>query len=231
MIGIIGAMAIEVDNLIAKLDGADTKTYSGVNFVSGKIFGADVVIAKCGMGKVNAAICAQTMILMYRTKIVINTGVAGAVSPLVDIGDIVIAKSAVQHDMDLSPIGLKKGFIHEIGAIFIPCAPAIVYHLEKAAQKVGGNYYVGAVATGDQFINTGGAKNYITENFGGLACEMEGGAIAHVCAVNGVSCGIVRTISDNANNDSPEDFNEFLNEAAEKSVKIMCEFLSLQGEN
>jgi len=227
MIGIIGAMAVEVENLIEKMNEKTTAEYSGITYVKGKLNGIDVVIAQCGMGKVNAAVCAQTMILMYSPKIVINTGVAGSISSKVKIYDIVIGKSAVQHDLDLTPIGIEKGFVHELNEKFISCTPGVVDCLEIAAKKYG-NYHTGVIATGDQFISCNTIKTTILRDFDALACEMEGASIAHVCALNNVDFGIVRTISDNADDDSNFDFNEFVREAAKKSVQIISEFLKLQ---
>jgi len=97
--------------------------------------------------------------------------------------------------------------------------------LENAASEFG-KYRIGTIATGDQFINCGEIKSALSSNFGALACEMEGASIAHVCSLNNVDFGIVRTISDNANDDSAFDFNEFLQEAAQKSVQLICGFLN-----
>jgi len=229
MFGIIGAMAVEVDALIEKLENKKTAVHSGIIYVQGQLGGTEAVVARCGMGKVNAAICAQTMVLMYKPQAIVNIGVAGAISPTVKIGDIVIAKAAVQHDMDLTAVGVERGFIEEIGTALLPCAANMASRLENATKKAcgaGDKYFIGVVATGDQFIHSGEIKTDILQSFNALACEMEGAAIAHVCAVNGVAWGILRTISDNANDDSTFDFNEFVQVAAEKSVKIICEFLT-----
>jgi adenosylhomocysteine nucleosidase len=219
-------MAVEVESFIAKLGDPVTKKHSGISYIKGKFDETEVVVAQCGMGKVNAAVCAQTMILMYRPTVIINTGVAGALSPEVRIMDIVVAKCAVQHDLDLTPIGIEKGFVTEINAKFIPCAPNAVEILEKAARKFG-NVHTGVIATGDQFISSEKIKAAIVSDFDALACEMEGASIAHVCALNNTNFGIVRTISDNADDDSTFDFNEFLKEYAKKSADVISEFLRL----
>ncbi|MCD8127253.1 MAG: 5'-methylthioadenosine/S-adenosylhomocysteine nucleosidase, partial [Clostridiales bacterium] len=105
MIGIIGAMQIEIDGLRAMLDTPTSRTISGIEYTSGSLHGVDVVMAVCGIGKVFAAICAQTMMLSYPVEAVINTGVAGTLSPNIGIQDITIASDLVQHDMDTSAIG------------------------------------------------------------------------------------------------------------------------------
>jgi len=225
MIGIIGAMPDEVEFLLEKLTEKTEKKYSGTAYVSGKFGGEEIVVAKCGIGKVNAALCAQTMILLYKPAIILNTGVAGSVSESAKIGDVVIAGKIVQHDYDLSPIGFEPGLVQEIGMVHIPCTSAVTRRLESAAKQFG-NFHVGTIATGDQFISSADAKTALAKNFGAIACEMEGAAIAHVCTLAGVDFGIVRTISDNANDSSPKDFNEFLREAARKSVEIISGFLT-----
>jgi adenosylhomocysteine nucleosidase len=228
MTGIIGAMTVEVENLIEQMTAKTTARFSGIHFVKGQLGGAEVVVARCGMGKVNAAVCAQTMILKFHPEVIINTGVAGSISPIVKMGDIVIGKNTVQHDMDLSPIGMKKGFIQEMDGVLIPCSPEVVKKMESAAQKLETtcNCHTGIIATGDQFINSPEDKARIFEEFDALACEMEGASIAQVCALNHVKFGLVRTISDNADGDSPEDFNQFVEEAAQKSIAMITEFLS-----
>ncbi|MCL2224440.1 MAG: 5'-methylthioadenosine/adenosylhomocysteine nucleosidase [Defluviitaleaceae bacterium] len=224
MIGIIGAMAIEVEALIEKLDEKSTAEFSGITYVTGKFGGTSVVVAQCGMGKVNAAVCAQTMILKYAPKVIINTGVAGSVCGSAKIGDIVIGEKAVQHDLDLTPLGLERGFISELETVFLPCTPDVVKRLESAAAKFG-SYRTETIATGDQFISCAQTKTAISNTFGATACEMEGASIAHVCTLNATPFGIVRTISDNADDDSSFDFNEFMKEAAKKSVRIIFEYL------
>jgi len=214
MIGIIGAMEIEVKSLIEKITVETTENFSGITYVSGKMFDTDIVVAQCGIGKVNAAVCAQTMILKYSPQIIINTGVAGSVCDSVGVYDIVIGEKTVQHDLDLSPIGMER--------VYISCTPEIV---KRLANSAAGKYHIGTIATGDQFINCGEIKSALSKEFSAIACEMESASIAHVCTLNNVDFGIVRTISDNANDDSAFDFNRFLQEAAEKSVKIICEFL------
>jgi len=184
VVGIIGAMEIEVANLIQNLREQSTKSYGGISFVQGKINDKDVVVAKCGMGKVNAAMCAQIMLLMYSPVVVINIGVAGSLSQRVQVGDIVIATDSVQHDFDLTPIGFEKGFIHEHGNVFLPCPKGVVEKLESAAQKQGSKYYTGTIATGDQFINSNDEKKAILDEFNAIACEMEGASIAHICDLN-----------------------------------------------
>jgi len=224
VIGIIGAMQVEVEGFIKKMTDTSRDVYSGIIFVRGKLNGVDAVVAKCGMGKVNGAICAQTMILMYSPKMIINTGVAGAISNSLHIGDIVIGRSAVQHDYDLTPIGHEKGYIEELDKILFVCEPQIVECLEKVAKKHG-RCSVGVIATGDQFVDRIDIKNEISGKFNALAVEMEGASIAHVCTLNDTAFGMLRTISDSADHDSHFEFFKFVEETAKTSIEIVSEFV------
>ena len=121
MIGIIGAMHIEVETVKSLMENKVSETVSGMEFVSGTLFGRKIVVAVCGIGKVAAAMCAQTMILKYSPECIINTGVGGSLDPELHICDVVIAESLVQHDMDTSPLGDPVGLISGINIVNIPC--------------------------------------------------------------------------------------------------------------
>ena len=119
MIGIIGAMDVEVENLKNKIQDKKVDIISGIEFVSGKIEGKEVVVAKCGIGKVFASICAEAMIIKFNPDYIINTGVAGTLTCELSIGDVAISESLCQHDMDTSPIGDPKGLLSGINIINI----------------------------------------------------------------------------------------------------------------
>ena len=226
MIGIIGAMDIEVQNLKNAVTNAETKTVSGIDFVSGEIDGRSVVIAKAGIGKVNAAVCAQTMILLFKPDVIINTGVAGSLSPAASLGDIVIGTDAVQHDMDTSPLGDPVGFISGIDTVSLPCDETVREKLLAAAKKIGGfNAVCGRIATGDVFLNSTEQKEKIVSTFSAVAGEMEGGSIGQVCVINKTPFAVVRAISDNADGSSHMDYPTFLKTAAENSTKLMLEYI------
>ncbi len=225
MIGFIGAMDIEVNGLIAHLENKTLKKISGINFYTGNLCGSDVVIAKCGVGKVNAAICAQTMILTYNPDIVINTGVAGSLSPEIGICDVAVAIDVVQHDMDTSPLGEPIGFIGGIDMVKIPCDIVAAQQLYNCAVNLGCNTKLGTIASGDQFLNSDDVKKRIVGNFGAIAGEMEGASIGHVAYANGTPFAVLRVISDNASGDSNMDFPQFCEIAAEKSISICKEFI------
>ncbi|MBQ4626333.1 MAG: 5'-methylthioadenosine/adenosylhomocysteine nucleosidase [Clostridia bacterium] len=222
MIGIIGAMRIEVETIKSLMENKQSQTVSGVEYVSGTLHGKEIVVAVCGIGKVAAAMCAQTMILKYSPDAIINTGVGGSLSEKLNICDVAIAESLVQHDMDTSPLGDPVGLISGINIINIPCDTAVVGKLEKCVEALGGIKAVrGVIASGDQFIADGAKKDYIKSNFDAIVCEMEGASIAQVCYTNGVPFGVVRAVSDCADGSSHMDYGEFLPVAAANAAKLI----------
>lgn len=223
--GIICAMQLEMEGLRAHMTDTVTETVSGIEFVRGSIGGAPVVTAVCGVGKVFAALCAQTMILRYAPARVINTGVAGSLSPALTIGSIAIARDVVQHDMDTSPLGDPVGLLSGINIVHIPADATLSEALTESARCCGLTVQSGTVATGDQFISTTAQKERIREVFGAIACEMEGGAIGHVCYVNGMPFAILRAISDGGDEAAQMDYPTFARFAAANSVKVLTEFL------
>lgn len=227
MVGIIGAMEIEVLEIKALAENKVSVEIAGIEYVTGTIAGREVVIARCNPGKVNAAACAQIMISKYNPEIVINIGVAGSLSKELDIGEIAVANNTVHHDMDTSALGEPLGFISGIDAVEIECDKNVVKMLCEAAENAGLKYSRGTIATGDQFICADEKKAEIKKNFGAVACEMEGASVGQVCVMNKTPYGVLRAISDKADGSSVMDFPEFAKMAAANSVKIICEFLKL----
>ncbi len=219
-IGVIGAMSVEVDALKAKLKDCEAVKISGVDFFCGRLADKDVVVAQCGIGKVFAAICAQTMIISFGVTHIINTGVAGTLSERLSILDVAIADGVVQHDMDTSPIGDPVGLISGINKIVLPTSDYMAKIAADVAGELGVKNERGIIASGDQFISNFGRKRYIVDNFGAIACEMEGAAIGHVCYVNGIECLIVRAISDSASGEATMEYPQMVALAAEQSIKM-----------
>lgn len=229
MIGLIGAMAVEVEALMAKLENQTEKRIGMDTFVSGRLYGQDAVLAVCGPGKVNAALCAQSMMLHYQPEWVLNLGVAGAGEEGVTIGDMVIATAAVQHDMDTSPIGDPVGMVSKINLVEIPCDAALRERLVAATRGVPGvRVHTGIIATGDQFINRGDTRARIHALFGAKAVEMEGAAVAQACYMHGVPCGVLRSISDGANGQSEMDYPTFTALAASHSQQVVERLLTVR---
>lgn len=227
MIGIIGAMDIEIDALKKLMENQSSETVSGIEFTSGIISGKEVVLAVCGIGKVFAAVCAQTMILKYGVSHVINTGVGGSLSVDLNIGDIAVAKYAVQHDMDTSSLGDPPGLISGINVVRLPADKELCEKISAVTDKLGLRSLVGTIASGDQFVAEASQKTRIANNFDAIACEMEGAAIGQVCCINHVPFAIIRSISDNANGEANEDYSAFRVTAAENSKAVVVELLKV----
>lgn len=225
IIGIIAAMDSEIAAIKNEMTDKTVETVSGIEFVKGRLCEKNTVVAKCGIGKVFAAICAQTMILKYSPCLVINTGVGGSLSDKLNIGDIAIAADVVQHDMDTSPLGDPVGLVSGINIVHFPADPHAANLIAAAADSLGINNVKGTVASGDQFIASREKKNYIKDNFGAIACEMEGAAIGHVCYVNATPFSVIRAISDSADDSSHMDYGEFLKLAADRSFNVVTRFI------
>ena len=220
-------MEVEVQALKDLMDNAELKEISSVVFYRGKINGIDTVVAVAGVGKVNAAVCAQTMILEYSPDYIINTGVAGGLSEELKIGDVAVADKVAEHDMDTSPLGDELGFITGIDRVYMPCDEYISGLMYDAAKSVDGiNAVRGTIASGDQFIASEEQRGFIKKNFSAVAAEMEGAAIGHVCTMNNVKFGVLRAISDGANSDSTIDFPTFTKMAVKNTVEIITKMLN-----
>ena len=222
--GIIGAMAVETNAIKALIENKKTERISGIEFVSGKLYGKDVVVAQCGIGKAFAAICAEAMILKYSPDRIINVGVAGTLSEKVGLLDTAVSTAVVQHDMDTSPLGDPVGLISGINIVEIPASEKLADEICSAAARIGINCAKGVIASGDQFIADKEKKDFIRDTFGAIACEMEGASVGHVCYVNGVDFAVIRCISDNADSEAGEmDYPTLCCKAAENSQKLLEE--------
>lgn len=219
-IAVIGAMEPEVQALIAALEGKSCETVSGITVHTGKIGEKTVAVAKCGIGKVFAAVCAQTLILKYSPDLVINTGVGGALRSGITTGDIVVADSLCQHDMDTSAIGDPKGLVSGINVIYFDADRRAGEILLSAAKELGLNATLGRIASGDKFIASSDDKARIIADFAADACEMEGCAVAQTAYINGTPFAVVRAISDSADGEATMDYPTFLPIAARNSTNL-----------
>lgn len=231
MLGIIGAMQVEINALRQLMTDQEVRVISGMEYVKGKLDGHDVVAVVCGEGKVASGICAQTLILQYGVDKVINTGVAGTLCDELGIKDVAVARDVVQHDMDVTALGLPLGQIPSLNLSKIPCDQDLVAALEQAVQEQGCNYRVGTIASGDMFLHTVERKQFIVEHFGAIAGEMEGASIGQVCYLNSIPFVVLRTMSDDASGHAPACFERFAAEAAELACAIVRRFVALaEGE-
>ena len=223
MIGIIGAMDIEIEHINSQMTDKKETIISNIVYTTGKIGKNEVVTAVCGIGKVFAALCAQTMILAYKPDAIINTGVAGTLTDKVGVLGTVVASGLVQHDMDTTYFGDPKGLISGINIVEFPCDDALA---QKVCENIDGGYIRGIIASGDAFIADDKKKKDIAVTFNAVACEMEGAAIAHVCYVNKIPVCVVRTISDGADGDQVLSYEAFREKAAEKSANIIIKTIN-----
>ncbi len=229
MIGIIGAMEEEVQELIADLEFAEKKTVASMDFYKGTLYGKDCVIVKSGVGKVNAALCTQILADFYRPEALINTGVAGSLDAQINIGDMVVSEDAVQHDMDASAVGDPVGQVPRMDVLAFPADPVLVKKAVEANRKANPDIqtFTGRVASGDQFISGGEKKKQIQENFHARCAEMEGAAIAHGAYLNKIPYVILRAISDKADGSVQMDYPTFEKQAIVHCVRLLRELIPM----
>lgn len=227
MLGIIGAMDIEVDSLKNEMENPAINKIAGMDFYEGVIGGKDVVVVKCGIGKVNAAMCTQILADRYNVDVVINTGVAGSLNNDIDICDIVISTVAQEHDMDVTALGYEKGIIPDMDVSIFESDRKLVELTKKSAKEAGLDVKVfeGKVVSGDQFISTHEKKKSLKNSFGGDCAEMEGAAIAHVASLNNIPFLVIRAISDKADGGAHMDYPTFEKKAAANSILLLNEII------
>lgn len=219
-VGVIGAMEIEVNFLSSMLENKKCESFCGVEFNTGSIYGKKIAIARCGIGKVFAAIAATAMIAKFSPRLIVNTGVGGALSKGLYPTDVVVAQKLLQHDMDTSALGDAKGLVSGINMIYFEADARASEILLESAAALGINARLGIVASGDKFIADRADKERIISEFSADACEMEGAAIAQVAFVNKTPFAVVRAISDSADEGSSMDYASFLPIAAKNSGNL-----------
>ena len=230
MIGIICAMQIEADGILALMEEKAQRQIAKMTFTSGTLNGKSLVVVVCGVGKVNAAMCSFALIENYAPDCIINSGVAGSVSEKVSVGDIVVAENAVEHDMNTTALGDLQGEVSfpEGKVMYFDCDSRIADMLYNSAKRLENTKAEkGTVASGDIFISERSQRIKIGETFNALACEMEGAAIAHICSRAGVPCGILRAISDDLNENEGMDFVKFCEMASRKTVAVVRDFVNI----
>ena len=226
-LGIIAAMKIEAELIEAAMTDIVRETCGSIEFCLGKIGSTDIVLAVCGIGKVFAAICAQTMIVKYAPDAIINTGVGGTLTKKLSVGDVAVSSAMVQHDMDTSALGDPVGLISGPNIIEIPADAALAEKISAIVKDMGINTVKGTIATGDQFIAKQETKDRIVSRFGAIACEMEGAAIGQVCYVNKVPFAVIRAISDDADSGACDDYPTFAKMAAKNSAKAVIKLANV----
>ena len=220
-LGIIGAMAVEIEALKANMENMTVTTKAGMNFCEGTMFGRDVVVVQCGIGKINAAMCTQILADCFGVTAVVNTGIAGSLCADLDIGDLVISQDAIHHDFDLHFWGRPIGQVPGMDVTAFPANEELKNAAFAAAESVNpGHNKVGRVASGDQFICSQAQKDKIIADTGAVCAEMEGASIAHTAYRNGIPFVIIRAISDKADNSAEMDYPTFEAIAADRCARV-----------
>ncbi len=225
-IGIIGAMVEEVDLLHRHLEHVEMVTFAGITFASGQLFGQSVVVCKSGIGKVNAAVCTQLLISQFTVSQIIFTGVAGALDPQLNIGDIVVSDDCIQHDIDVTALGFDRGVIPFHPVSCFKADPTLANLAYEAGQVLYGERAKrGRVLSGDQFIASREIVSMLHRDLQGTCTEMEGAAVAQVCTMNETPYVVIRSMSDKADGSAHINFAEFTQEAADRSFAIVRHML------
>lgn len=232
-IGIIGAMDEEVSKIKDCLEDMQVTSVAAMDFYEGRLNGMNVVIVRSGIGKVNAAVCAQILVDRFDVAAIINTGIAGSLKNEINIGDIVLSTDAIQHDMDAVAFGYELGVIPRMDTSDFQASPDLIAIAENSCKQVLKNVgvFCGRILSGDQFISDKKKKDWLTENFAGYCTEMEGAAIAQTAYLNRIPFLIIRAISDKADDSAHMDYPAFEAMAIENSVLLMKEILKEMNES
>ena len=220
-LGIIGAMQVEVEILLASMENKKMQTIAGSDFYEGTLEGLPVVVVQCGVGKVNAAICAQILCSCFSITHLVNTGIAGSLCAELDIGDLVVSKDAMYHDFDCVNFGYPYGKVPGMDTVSFPADESMIGYAFAAAEAVNpGHTKIGRVASGDQFVAVKALKERIIANTQGLCTEMEGAAIAQTAYRNRIPFVILRAISDKADDSAEMDYPTFERIAAHRCAEV-----------
>lgn len=228
MIGIIGAMDEEVSQIVAKLSNVEATELAGMVFNKGTLESKDIVVVRSGIGKVNAAMCAQILALYYKVDAIINTGVAGSLKNEINIGDVVISTDAIQHDMDATGFGYEPGVIPRMKVSTFVADERLkklaISACKEAVPQIG--VHEGRVVSGDQFITDKATKERLIKQFAASCTEMEGAAIAQAAFLNNVPFLVIRAISDKADDSASMDYGEFERKAIDNSVALLTNMIA-----
>ena len=220
-LGIIGAMQVEVEILLAAMENKRSAEKAGTTFYAGTLKGLPVAVVQCGVGKVNAAMCTQMLCDLYNVTHIVNTGIAGSLCADLDIGDLVVSRDAMYHDMDAVHFGYPMGKVPGMDVTAFPADKTLMDYAFDAAESVNpGHTKIGRVASGDQFVAVKEVKERIISVTGGLCTEMEGAAIAQTAYRNGVPFVILRAISDKADDSAEMDYPTFERIAAHRCAEV-----------
>lgn len=222
--GILGALDTEIALIKEKMAVHREVKKFGTTFYEGTLGGKDIVLVCCGIGKVNAAVCASTVLSEFGADRIVNVGIAGAMKPGLRIMDLVIGNETGFHDQD--PIMLNYYPNRE----FFKADPSLVALCEAACRSIGdlqGKFFTGRIMSGDVFVNSAAVKQQINDKYAPLCVEMEGASIAHTAYMYGKPFLIIRTMSDSADDNADESYDNFIDVAAHQSAAIILKMLEI----
>lgn len=231
MIGLMGALEEEIELFRSYAEIEKKYKYAGMDFYQGNIDEVPVVIVQCGVGKVNAAISTQILIDKFDIDSVLLTGLAGSLVPYLQQGDIVAANYLVQHDVDLTAFGRRPGEIPSVGRS-LEADPDMLRRMNEAYDSIYGDMpnrpqlVVGTIISGDKFISDKKSIASLQREFGAVATEMEGAAVAHVCQLNSIPFLVIRTISDDSTTNATGQFKVSLENAPVNVFAMIRSFIA-----
>jgi adenosylhomocysteine/aminodeoxyfutalosine nucleosidase len=223
-IAIMGAMREEIDPILESVGTYETLDHAGNIFYTCTYETHELVIAYSKIGKVFSAITASVMLERFGAQVLLFSGVAGGISKELKIGDLIMASTLCQHDVDITAFGHPYGFIPE-GTLMIESDANLRSLASEVAIDMGIDLYEGIIATGDQFVASTDRKVWIQETFNADALEMEGASVACVCQNFGIPFFVLRAISDTADGGASDDFDAFLKTSAAESAKFILEMV------
>ncbi len=227
-IALLGAMPEEIEPILTKIGSYKTTTYAKNNYYEATYKGVELVIAYSKIGKVFSTLTATTMIEHFGADILLFSGVAGAISKDLKVGDIVVATKLAQHDLDITAFGHPYGYVPE-GSVYVESDKELLLLASKVAKELGVDIKEGIIATGDQFVADEHRKDFVEKTFNADALEMEGASVAVVCDALGVPFFILRSISDAADSDASFSFDEFLVSSANISATFVMSMVEKLG--
>ena len=227
-IGIIAAMQEEMNEIKKIMNNVQEKNIYELKFYEGTINNKNIVLVESGVGKVNAARTTQVLIDNYKIDAVINVGSAGSANQELQIGDIVIGKTLVQHDFDITAFGHPKGYISNVGER-INSDENLINSMEQTIENLQNKEFkikIGTIASGDIFCTEPKMKEKIRDKFNADAIEMEGAAIAQVCKLDNMPILVIRSISDSPNGNNNITFEQYLETASKRCAEILSQFFN-----
>lgn len=225
-IGIIGAMAQEVEILQAALTDKTTWEQAGAKFYQGIIDDQEVIVVESGIGKVLASITTSLLIQKYDVDVIINTGSAGGIGQGLAVGDVVLSDQVAYHDVDVTGFGYEYGQLPAGMPLYYEASQELIQAFEQAAKEAELNTKTGLIVTGDTFVNSSEKVQEILSHFPqALACEMEGAAIAQTARQFNVPFIIIRAMSDTAEEEATQSFDEFIIEAGRRSAEMVLAYI------